>query len=252
MRTGSWIPGNGDKDGQTGSIDTPAAEPPEDLPQSISTSLPSTEAQDTPIVPGAGEQPGWLGSQSPLIGPDDREVSTTSARNSQRETFIHPDPQVGDLENRPRGTRRAPAKRRRRLPATPQALANPFREFVLTDRWAVMNQRGKLAQCSVDDAIYLFRRSENIMVITGASISTSAGLPDFRSSTGLFSKLPEELFSLKTFENDPTVFYQEAKDILVPETEGSSRADEEDANAEKEDPSPEDKANDPASPCGGL
>ena len=53
-------------------------------------------------------------------------------------------------------------------------------------------------------------------------ISTSLGIPDFRSKeTGLYSQLqhlglsdPQEVFDISTFREDPSIFYSVAKDIL--------------------------------------
>ncbi|RYO74262.1 hypothetical protein DL766_002229 [Monosporascus sp. MC13-8B] len=77
---------------------------------------------------------------------------------------------------------------------------------------------------SVDDAVRLIHSSRNIIVLTGAGISTSLGIPDFRStSTGLYSQLeargldindPQEVFNIQVFRDDPTIFYSVAKDIL--------------------------------------
>lgn len=88
-----------------------------------------------------------------------------------------------------------------------------------------LNKRAKLERYNtVDDAVSLIQKSKNIMVLTGAGISTSLGIPDFRSAqTGLYTKLadlglpindPQEVFDIEVFRNDPHIFYSVAKDIL--------------------------------------
>lgn len=75
-----------------------------------------------------------------------------------------------------------------------------------------LRRRQKLSKYNtVDDAVQLLRDSKNIVVITGAGISTSLGIPDFRSkNTGFYSKLlargfdsPEEIFDIHNFDDDP-------------------------------------------------
>ncbi|KAF2156074.1 NAD-dependent histone deacetylase SIR2 [Myriangium duriaei CBS 260.36] len=84
-------------------------------------------------------------------------------------------------------------------------------------------RRQKLEQYNtVDDAVHLLLNANKILVITGAGISTSLGIPDFRSkNTGFYSQLlergfaePEEVFDLHRFDEDPSVFYSLAKEIL--------------------------------------
>ncbi|EGD91110.1 hypothetical protein H112_01701 [Trichophyton rubrum D6] len=78
---------------------------------------------------------------------------------------------------------------------------------------------------TIDDVVQLMQKAKKIIVITGAGISTSLGIPDFRSKdTGLYSKLehlglsdPQEVFDIEVFREDPSIFYSIAKDILPTE-----------------------------------
>ncbi|TID30866.1 hypothetical protein CANINC_000555 [Pichia inconspicua] len=68
------------------------------------------------------------------------------------------------------------------------------------------------------------RNAKKILVLTGAGISTSLGIPDFRSSKGIYNQLqnfglddPQDVFSLELFKRDPSIFYSIAYMILPPE-----------------------------------
>lgn len=76
----------------------------------------------------------------------------------------------------------------------------------------VTAKRGKLSHINtIDDAASLLKTRSKILVITGAGISTSLGIPDFRSkTTGFYAKLkdmgmaePEEVFDIFNFDDDP-------------------------------------------------
>ncbi|KAB8748952.1 hypothetical protein FH972_026503 [Carpinus fangiana] len=84
--------------------------------------------------------------------------------------------------------------------------------------------RKKLPQYNtVDDAATLLRERKNIVVITGAGISTNLGVPDFRSTkTGFYAKMreehgferPEEIFDIERFEEDPSIFFRYSAETL--------------------------------------
>jgi hypothetical protein len=71
-----------------------------------------------------------------------------------------------------------------------------------------------------DDAVELIRKSNKIMVITGAGCSVSCGIPDFRSKDGIYSRLsefnlsdPQEMFDIRYFVEFPETFYSFAHEI---------------------------------------
>ncbi|HBW13344.1 MAG TPA: NAD-dependent protein deacylase [Proteiniclasticum sp.] len=68
-------------------------------------------------------------------------------------------------------------------------------------------------------AAELLKNAKNILVLTGAGMSTESGLKDFRSKDGLASTLyegyyPEELLSRRFFYHNTSLFYQYLKEKL--------------------------------------
>lgn len=54
----------------------------------------------------------------------------------------------------------------------------------------------------------LLAASPKIAALTGAGISTESGIPDFRSSTGIYQTTSEAVFSIDFFNENPGEFYR--------------------------------------------
>ncbi|PAV76071.1 hypothetical protein WR25_24749 [Diploscapter pachys] len=91
--------------------------------------------------------------------------------------------------------------------------------------------REKLATHNTfEDAIELFRRSKKIIVLTGAGVSVSCGIPDFRSKNGIYARLhvdfpdlpdPMSMFDIDYFTKNPVPFYDFAREIFPGQFEPS-------------------------------
>jgi NAD-dependent SIR2 family protein deacetylase len=71
---------------------------------------------------------------------------------------------------------------------------------------------------TIEDVLELLRNSKKIMVVTGAGVSVSCGIPDFRSKNGIYSRLdefqlddPQQMFDIEYFKFQPQTFYSFAK-----------------------------------------
>ncbi|KAG9104242.1 NAD-dependent histone deacetylase sir2 [Ceratobasidium sp. 370] len=88
----------------------------------------------------------------------------------------------------------------------------------------ILRRREKLPNVNTpDDVVALIKRSKNIIVLTGAGISVSCGIPDFRSSSGIYAQInennnyeledPQQMFDIDYFREKPSVFYSFASQI---------------------------------------
>jgi len=74
---------------------------------------------------------------------------------------------------------------------------------------------------TLDHACHLISSCKNILVLTGAGVSVSAGIPDFRSTDGIYRRLrdefgmptPECMFDREYFDLNPQPFFSFAHEL---------------------------------------
>ncbi|GAB1295191.1 NAD-dependent protein deacetylase sirtuin-1 [Apodemus speciosus] len=74
---------------------------------------------------------------------------------------------------------------------------------------------------TIEDAVKLLQECKKIIVLTGAGVSVSCGIPDFRSRDGIYARLavdfpdlpdPQAMFDIEYFRKDPRPFFKFAKE----------------------------------------
>jgi len=64
----------------------------------------------------------------------------------------------------------------------------------------------------LDKVVTVLANSNNTVVVTGAGISTEAGIPDFRGEKGIYRTMGEDqvmsIININTFRRDPERFLQ--------------------------------------------
>ncbi|XP_043912315.1 NAD-dependent protein deacetylase sirtuin-1 [Protopterus annectens] len=74
----------------------------------------------------------------------------------------------------------------------------------------------------IEDVVRLLQSCKKIIVLTGAGVSVSCGIPDFRSRDGIYARLsesfpdlpdPQAMFDIDYFKRDPRPFFKFAKEI---------------------------------------
>lgn len=71
---------------------------------------------------------------------------------------------------------------------------------------------------SPNDCAALLRRAATAVVLTGAGISTAAGIPDFRGPDGLYVQRrydPVRVFEIAHFRREPRCFYEFSRELLA-------------------------------------
>lgn len=75
---------------------------------------------------------------------------------------------------------------------------------------------------NIDAVVDAIRKASKILILTGAGISTSCGIPDFRSANGIYARLktdfptlpdPHAMFDMEFFRSNPEPFFDFAAEI---------------------------------------
>ena len=75
---------------------------------------------------------------------------------------------------------------------------------------------------TLEDCVSLIKNSSKIIILTGAGVSVSCGIPDFRSRDGVYARLavdfpdlpdPQAMFDIHYFKKDPRPFFKFAREI---------------------------------------
>lgn len=115
--------------------------------------------------------------------------------------------------------------------AVPEGLCNMSLWYIISFLAQAATKRQKLQHIdTISDVVKLLRNSSRIIVLTGAGVSVSCGIPDFRSRDGIYRRLaedfpdltePQAMFDIGYFGRDPRPFYRFARDIYPGQFEPS-------------------------------
>jgi len=105
----------------------------------------------------------------------------------------------------------------------PDSLDNMTMWKVLFNLLSEPPRRKKLETLNtLQDCVEIIRKSRNIIILTGAGVSVSCGIPDFRSRDGVYARLaadfpdlpdPQSMFDIQYFKKDPRPFFKFAREI---------------------------------------
>lgn len=107
--------------------------------------------------------------------------------------------------------------------ALPEGLSDLTLWRIVIEILSDMPKRCKLPHINtLHDVVSLLRSCRNIIVVSGAGISVSCGIPDFRSKDGIYARLavdfpdlpsPQAMFDIQYFSLNPKPFYKFASEI---------------------------------------
>lgn len=89
---------------------------------------------------------------------------------------------------------------------------------------ATIHSKPRPAIQSLAQVVQLLKKAKNILVLAGAGMSVSCGIPDFRSKHGLYAMVqhmdidvpePEALFQIDFFRQNPAPFFQLVRNVFA-------------------------------------
>jgi NAD-dependent deacetylase len=78
----------------------------------------------------------------------------------------------------------------------------------------VEDEQNGIEKRRISKAANFIKDSKNTVVLTGAGMSTESGILDFRSNTGMYTKIPGDFLSVSNFKKHPTEVYDFFKENL--------------------------------------
>ena len=67
----------------------------------------------------------------------------------------------------------------------------------------------------MDDLIARLKTARNVVIFTGAGVSTLSGIRDFRGRNGIYREFDaDKIFAIDCFHEDPSYYYSHAKDFI--------------------------------------
>ncbi|KAF2018962.1 DHS-like NAD/FAD-binding domain-containing protein [Aaosphaeria arxii CBS 175.79] len=196
MRFFSFIGLHSSKSNNEVASDAPAPDP--DPPAMESSQLPNAMAQDasSPLSSIASCAPSIAPSPAPSSASSDSGLSTLSRSPTPPAHLdrLYPSP----LASQQSSAKSSPAPRA--MATTPPSSDNdgpPRKKRKVAEPKQRTTERLDLASATADDAqlkrlMDVLNKKRKIVVIAGAGISVSAGIPDFRSAGGLFNSLRKQ------------------------------------------------------------